>query len=210
MLPLLFQTFLFPFFFNILVNLIMRNKTRSRWQLKHLHFHSHVIMMSLTPLDKCVINSSKEGIPAEQICCLKFQHNWRYNFFKVTPVDANLGFLQDQTWSTLWQWLMISLILPRRCNCCPSIVFVAARTLLKMSLFTGFYSFAKFEFLYRASSYNVNELLHSRMQLWLELTFLKYLKESICWYIDDCHVNYCNFCVKSNNKMSQNASFLPE
>ena len=152
-------------FLNILVNLIMRNKTRSRWQLKHLQFHSHMIMMSLTPLDKCAINSSKDGLPAEQIYCLKFQHNWTYNFFKVTPVDANLGFLQDQAWSTLLQWLMVFLILPRRCYCCPSLVFVATRTFLKMSLFTGSYSFAKFEFLYRASSYNVNELLRSRMQL---------------------------------------------
>ena len=161
--------FCFDFFFSILVNLIMKNTTRSWWQLKRLRFHCHVI----TPLGECVMNSSEEGLPAEHICCLKPQHNWAYNFFKVTlyfffkvtsldtievSCKIKYGAICYSDWWFPW-------LLSRRCNWCTSLVFVAPRTLLKIRLFTGSYSFTKFEFLYRASSYSVNELLRSRMQL---------------------------------------------
>ena len=136
--------FCFDFFFSILVNLIMKNTTRSWWQLKRLRFHCHVIITPLTPLGECVMNSSEEGLPAEHICCLKPQHNWAYNFFKVTlyfffkvtsldtievSCKIKYGAICYSDWWFPW-------LLSRRCNWCTNLVFVAPRTLLKISFFT--------------------------------------------------------------------------
>ena len=90
--------------------------TRSWWLLKRLRLQSHVIMTSPKPVDECSMKSSEEGLLLNKFDVWNpsktedenFSKSY-YKFFKATPLEADLGLLQDQIWSSLLQCLVASL-----------------------------------------------------------------------------------------------------